>query len=143
MQLRDHSASSHPTLPTARSTPCTRTPAPMNAIEVATLEEVTKDDERPAEQDQVDGLTAVASGGSPEAQKEMADWLTARLSVESIPVRRASMPCPSARGESTRCIHPFALAWLSRCCRWLCAALYSRVPLATSHRRSSSRHFAS
>ena len=59
----------------------------MNAIEVATLEEVTKDDETPAEPDQVDGLSAVASGGSPEAQKEMADWLAARLSVESIPVR--------------------------------------------------------
>lgn len=59
----------------------------MNAIEVATLEEVTRDDETPAQPDQVDGLCAVASGGSPEAQKEMADWLTARLSVESIPVR--------------------------------------------------------
>eukprot|EP01043_Picozoa_sp_COSAG02_P061206 COSAG02_NODE_8175_length_2675_cov_10.726027_3_plen_39_part_01 len=39
----------------------------MNAIEVATLEEVTKDDETPAEPDQVDGLSAVASAGSPEA----------------------------------------------------------------------------
>lgn len=63
----------------------------MNAIEVATLEEVTKDDETPAPQDQVDGLCAIASGGSPEAQKEMADWLANRLSVESIPVRSSSV----------------------------------------------------
>ena len=70
----------------------------MNAIEVATLEEVTRDDETPAQPDQVDGLCAVASGGSPEAQKEMADWLTARLSVESIPVR----PLP---------IGPVCLVW--------------------------------
>ena len=59
----------------------------MNAIEIATLEEVTKDDETPAQPDQVDGLIAVAHSGSPEAQKEMAEWLTSRLGVDSIPVR--------------------------------------------------------
>ena len=59
----------------------------MNTIEIATLEEVTKDDETPAQADQVDGLVAVANGGSSEAQKEMADWLAARLKVESIPVK--------------------------------------------------------
>eukprot|EP01043_Picozoa_sp_COSAG02_P039818 COSAG02_NODE_3172_length_7230_cov_8.725004_4_plen_101_part_00 len=94
----------------------------MNAIEVATLEEVTKDDETPAEPDQVDGLSAVASGGSPEAQKEMADWLTARLSVESIPVRsfpiihpRHSAWCAGARVVCMRArarVCVFARAWL-------------------------------
>jgi hypothetical protein len=59
----------------------------MNAIEVATLEEVTKDDETPAAPDQVEGLVAVANGGSPEAQKDMATWLASRLGVDSIPVK--------------------------------------------------------
>lgn len=59
----------------------------MNAIELATLEEVTKDDERPAQADQVDGLVAVANGGSPDAQKDMANWLAARLMFDSIPVK--------------------------------------------------------
>jgi|EP01047_Picozoa_sp_COSAG01_P003183 hypothetical protein len=59
----------------------------MNTIELATLEEVTKDDEQPAQPDQVDGLVSVANGGSPEAQKEMAVWLSERLKFDSIPVK--------------------------------------------------------
>jgi hypothetical protein len=78
--------------------------ARMNAIEVATLEEVTKDDETPAEPDQVDGLSAVASGGSPEAQKEMADWLAARLSVESIPVRPPPITQPRRSTWRASCV---------------------------------------
>lgn len=90
----------------------------MNAIEVATLEEVTKDDETPAEPDQVDGLSAVASAGSPEAQKEMADWLTARLSVESIPVRLTPPHHPPRGSRATR-----------RACVWCVCVPLSRSAL--------------
>jgi hypothetical protein len=37
-------------------------PIGMNTIELATLEEVTKDDEQPAQADQVDGPVSVANG---------------------------------------------------------------------------------
>lgn len=59
----------------------------MNQIELATLEEVTKDDETPAQDDQVAGLVAVANAGSADAQRDMAKWLADRLTFDSIPVK--------------------------------------------------------
>ena len=59
----------------------------MNAIEKATLEAVTSDDDRQPQKEQIELLCKATATSSSDAVREMAQWLAKRAVVDSVPVR--------------------------------------------------------